>query len=377
MASKYRYVLNFTDIDGLRKHKSFYGKTKKIARDKANAFLRNLDTDPGNKSKAVTFATWAEDWFSLYPEQNNLTDASLKGYDLAIKHLNAYFGKMPIQTIKPTHVRKFFAKFKKPDGTPYSTSMLKKVRNTFSAIMEAACDNGIISHNPVRSYRVTGGKASTPKRAYSLSEAVIFSEYAKHHPDGLGPYILLHTGLRLSEMMGIEPQNDFDFFGGTLTLHQTVTDATGYPQLVQRGKTATALRTILLDPDARDYLPGRLECRQEGFLFRPKATNSRRAYMGPRTWKQNAWRRFIADFAADHPEVPTILPGELRHTWFTLMREVNPDLRVVDLQGGHTLRGLTDGNYSHYTVDWLKANTNFPDYTGAKSNKKVTRNVAE
>jgi integrase len=373
MASKYRYILNYTDLDGIRRQKSFYGKTKRIAREKANQFLQDLNSP--KIERVILFRDWAEEWFRLYPENNGLSAATLNGYELAINHLNNFFGKMPIQAIKPTHVRKFFAKFKKPGGTDYSPSMLRKVRNTFSAIMEAACDNGHIFHNPVRSYRVAGGAQSKPKRAYTIEQARIFSDFAKWHPDGLGAYILLHTGLRPSEMMGIQPAADFDFSQGTMTLRRTITDADGFPEIKGSGKTATALRTVLLDPDSLFFLNNRMDCHREGFLFAPKATNSRRSFMGPRTWAQGPWKRFISDFSAAYPDIPALLPGELRHTWFTLMREVNPDRRVVDLQGGHTLKGLTDSNYSHYTAEWLKENTIFPDYSPTatrKSNIKVT-----
>jgi integrase len=376
MASKYRYVLNYTDLDGIRRQKSFYGKTKRIASERAKQFLQKL-----NESKTehvITFRDWAAEWLNLYPANGNLSTASMNGYELVISHLNDFFGGMPIQSIKPTHVRKFFARFKKPDGTPYSMSMLLKVRNTFSAIMEAACDNGHIFHNPARSYKVVSNKQSKQKRAYTIEQARIFSEYAKGHPDGLGAYILLHTGLRPSEMMGIIPASDFDFSQGSLTLHRTITDADGYPQINTTGKTAAAMRTIFLDPDAFFYLSGRIDCHREGFLFRPKSNRSSQGYMGPRAWSRNRYKRFIADFSQSTPYIPPLLPGELRHTWFTLMREVNLDRRVVDLQGGHSLKGLTDGNYSHYSLEWIKEHTIFPDYPStlkkltAKSNIKVT-----
>lgn len=373
MASKYRYILNYTDLGGIRRQKNFYGKTKRIAREKANKFLQDLNSP--KVERTILFRDWVEEWFKLYPANNGLSAATLNGYELAIGHLNKNFGRMPIQSVKPAHVRQFFAKFKKPDGTSYSPSMLRKVRNTFSAIMEAACDNGHIFHNPVRSYRVTGGAQPKQKRAYTIEQAQIFSEFAKQHPHGLGAYILLHTGLRPSEMMGIQPAADFDFSQGTLTISRTITDADGYPIINPFGKTSDALRTILLDPDAWAYLSANLDCHREGFLFAPTSNRSQRDYMGARTWTRTRWKKIITDFSVAYPGIPALLPGEMRHTWFTLMREVNPDRRVVDLQGGHTLKGLTDANYSHYTIEWLKKNTIFPDYkhlAAPKSSVKVT-----
>ena len=361
MPSKARYTLSYTDLDGARKQKAFYGKTKRIAKNKALEFLKNLK-DQIDNPRPVIFSDWAEKWIDLYPETANLTSASINGYQLAVRHLSEYFGDMPLQSIKAATVRQFFSEFKKPDGSAYSDSMLRKVRNTFSAIMEAACDNELIYHNPVKSYRVKSQKPSRVKRAFTLDQAIVFSEYAKIHPDGLGPYILLHTGIRLSELMGIIPAEDFDFAEGTIQLHRTITDADGVPQLNTKGKTRAALRTILLDPDAKRYLNSRIECHSDDFLFHPISNNKVNPYLAPRTWKRNAWHRFIADFNANYPEILEILPGELRHCWFTLMREVNPDLRVVDLQGGHALQGLTDSNYSHYSLEWLKENTRFPSY---------------
>lgn len=333
MPSKARYTLSYTDLDGARKQKAFYGKTKRIAKNKAAEFLKTLK-DQIDNPRPVIFSDWAEKWIDLYPETDSLTSATINGYQLAVSHLSDYFGNMPLQSIKAATVRQFFSEFKKPDGSAYSDSMLRKVRNTFSAIMEAACDNELIYHNPVKSYRVKSQKTPRIKRAFTLNQAIAFSEYSKIHPDGLGPYILLHTGIRLSELMGIIPAEDFDFNEGTLKLHRTITDADGVPQLNTKGKTRAALRTILLDPDAKRYLNSRVECHSDDFLFHPISNNKVNPYLAPRTWKRNAWRRFITDFRADHPECFEILPGELRHCWFTLMREVNPDLRVVDLQGG-------------------------------------------
>lgn len=348
MPSKCRYMLNYTGLDGARRHKAFYGKTKRIAKRKAEQFLQTVKTQALD---APTFKEWSAEYLHLYIEpRDDITQGTKSTNAKAVSKLNEYFGDALLTEIMPADVI-HFVQTAETDTTPrkpLSAAYVQKLLSIMRQIFNAAIDNGICYRNPARSVRPPKRSARV-KRAYTIEQARIFSRYASKHPDGLLPFIAIHTGLRPSESMGLKP---CDFDGDILTVSRTITydGKHVYDPIINEhsGKTKSALRHIICDPLLIKKIGSlSIPIKEKDFIF---GGVTARAY----DW---TYRRFLRDFCADNPQVPPLTLYELRHTWFTLMQTYNADRRVVDLQGGHSLGNLTDDVYAHYDVDFLRKNT--------------------
>ncbi|MGL4548909.1 hypothetical protein [Eubacterium aggregans] len=53
------------------------------------------------------------------------------------------------------------------------------------------------------------------------------ANFAKSHPYGLGAYLILKTGLRRGELMGLIPSEDFDFANNRIYVQCTVQESGG------------------------------------------------------------------------------------------------------------------------------------------------------
>lgn len=124
--------------DGRRRYKSFYGKSQKEARDKAEAYKRDtaagLYIDPN-----LTFQEWAQKWYEGY--RDSVSPTTYESYGYTLKILVGAFGSRKLGGIKPLDVEQFL-KSLRADGR--SDSYLTKCRGMLYQIMHKAEANDLI-----------------------------------------------------------------------------------------------------------------------------------------------------------------------------------------------------------------------------------------
>lgn len=352
MPSKERFSLSYTSSDGVRKHKDFYGKSKRIAKRKAEQFLKHINDT--SYSSNMLFTVWCDEYMRLYIDTRNLSPNTYTSYVRMIKKIKQGFPKRQISSIRPADIIEWINSVKS-DGknrnqlisSGYAMNLLSFIKSIFNA----AIDNGIVYTNPARSVHPPKRKVRYQRRAYNLEEARIFSNYAAKHPDGLLPFIAIHTGLRPSEIMGLKP-SDFNIKEGVLTVNRVIIydgNHINNPVKKDHGKTKSAMRHIILDDQMIEKID-ELKIPKNEYIFGGVAIQK----------YQYRYKLFQCQLTKSTQLEKRSL-YELRHTWFTLMRAIN-DLRTVDLQGGHQLGSLTDDVYAHYDVDFLKANTHLIEW---------------
>ena len=83
--------------------------------------------------------------------------------------------------------------------------------------------------NPVRNIKYKSTKDTTAKNAYTLQQTEIAKAYAKTHADGLAVYVMLETGVRRSELLGLQ-FSDFDFENRIVSVRRSVVPDTTSPK---------------------------------------------------------------------------------------------------------------------------------------------------
>lgn len=342
MPSKIRKTLTIgrNPITGLPIRKNFCGKTKKEVQEKIDRYKIEMATGHKQDCEIMTFDTWADRWLEVYKE-GSVAEKTYKDYALAIRHLNEYFEKLPLNAITPVMLRNFFK-----SKSHLSQSMVDKLRVTANAIFETAVDNDMCLKNPFRNLGSLKGVPTPEKRHYTKEQAALVSAFAQEHSQGLGVYIILNSGLRRGELMGLTPK-DIDLKNGRLHMCRTVTDD---GKVKDHGKSKSASRVIPLAPSVVAYLKSRPELHGKEALFHGRS----KPFLVPSDWVRYRYTLFTKDLHTAYPDLPILTPHELRHTYGTLLYENGTDLLALKSIMGHSSIEITAKTYIHTSAETLE-----------------------
>ncbi len=175
--------------------------SRKQALEKADAYKLALATNTLTPT-TVTFEQWANNWLTTYKE-GSVRDVTLeRSYKGPLdKHIIPYFGRMRLSEVRPVHVQRFFQA-----KAGYSYSQQHKLKLILSDIFERAMENDLISKNPAKRIKLSKSADDRikAKQAYTYDQAQIFVSFARRHPFGVGPIILIKTGMRLGELLALK-----------------------------------------------------------------------------------------------------------------------------------------------------------------------------
>ncbi|MEA5004132.1 MAG: tyrosine-type recombinase/integrase [Christensenella sp.] len=363
MPSKARVTLTIghDPITGEAIRKVFCGRTKKEARKLRDQYKIEAATGRPQEYTINTFESWAWEWLNIYVD-GTVEHTTYRGYELCINHLIEDFGPRPLNTITPVMVQAFFKKKR-----TLSQSMVDKLRITLNAIMETAVDNDKAIKNPMRNLGPFKGREKEQRHVYNAQQAEIVADFAKSHPFGLGVYLILKTGLRRGELMGLIPSEDFDFANNRIYVQRTVQESGGKVNVKDRLKNEEKLRVVPVEPAAMSVLNRDIRCHQAGFLFKSR----RGGVMAPGSWSKNRYAPFLVDldkFVAvqklDNPTFPTIphlTPHELRHTYGTLLFKAGNDPYTVQRIMGHKNQEVTMDIYVHDGIEDVESRVVWPE----------------
>lgn len=230
--------------DGTRRYKSFYGKSQKEAKDKAETHKREIAAglyiDPN-----LTFLEWAQKWYDGY--QDSVSPTTYESYGYTLKILIGAFGPRKLNTIKALDVEDFLKKLR-VDGK--SDSYLTKCRGMLYQIMHKAEANDLIHKNPVRFAEKMKSKGPVKrKEAFTQEEVQILMEQLPQDRTGHTIRLMLATGMRTQEVLALEPQH-IELDGSCIHIRQAVNMVKGKPH-IGPPKTATSVRDVPVPPNMR------------------------------------------------------------------------------------------------------------------------------
>ena len=187
------------DMHGKRIQKSFYGKTKSEAREKAEEYKRQYAIGETVKSN-VTFIEWVEKWLTTYKKDSIKSSTYSTKYKSFLEaHLKPYFKNVKMANISPIDIQNFInlkSNFVKDTQKRYITIL--------KAIFDSAIENNIIYKNPVKKISVKSESIKKKKRTYTQNKADKIIEFAKNHKYGASIIVLLKTGLRRGELLALK-----------------------------------------------------------------------------------------------------------------------------------------------------------------------------
>lgn len=204
------------------------------------------DTHPVTVDSDMTVDEWYKFWVD-----NIICDRApntIRNYkDRYVKNIYPVIGKMKLSELKPMYCKMVFNQM---TGN-YAGSTIRQTYIALGTMLRSAVENGLISKHPMDGVRfITPVKAKGDINVLTVDEQMLFVEAAKRSHHCRVYMLILETGLRTGELIGLT-FDDIDWELHTLSVKRTLEyrHSTG----VWRAgppKTKTSYRTIPLSDRA-------------------------------------------------------------------------------------------------------------------------------
>lgn len=160
-----------------------------------------------NASGDMTVTAWFEYWIDNI-KGNSIRSNTRRNYiERFEKNIKGCIGRMLLSEVKPMHCQNVLNQMK----NDYKTSTIEQTRIALCCMFASAVDNDLIHKNPVtKSVKSNIGKEPKTVRALTLEEQRKFLEVAKKCSNYNAYALILQTGLRIGELMGLK-WSDVDF----------------------------------------------------------------------------------------------------------------------------------------------------------------------
>ena len=334
-------MLDLGYIDGKRKRKAIYGKTRKEVSDRLDEERRKLRAGINIAGPKVTTSQWLERWLRDVAKPN-VRPSTFKSYrDLLEDHVIPVVGRIPLERLSPADVRHVMSACTATGAAPRTVHHVRAVLR--NALRQAERD-GLVQRN-------AAALAEPPRiepqemKAFTPEQARSFQQTIKGDPLEALYLVTLDTGLRQGEALGLRWQ-DVDLDAGTITVRYALQRVEGKLVLVEP-KSQTSRRKV--QPGAvamrslREHHARQTE-EQERVTWLPFGLVFTGAHGHPLDGVA-VTKRFQAILKA--AGLPRMRFHDLRHSSATLLLCQGIAARVVMERLGHSNITLTLNTYSH------------------------------
>ncbi len=318
-------------------------------------------------TSTVTVDTWFNYWYdNLIVDLSPNTRRNYK--ERYEKNIQPTIGKMCISDVKPMHCKMILNNMM----DDYAGSTIRQAYIAMGTMFRAAVINDVISKHPMDGVRYTKPvRAASDHRVLSVEEQRKFLEAAKSSHNYYQYALILETGLRTGEMIGLT-WDAVDLENRTLTVNKTLEFR--HNQHVWRAgppKTQTSYRTIPLTTQAYNLLLELREMRKTQRL--PEKLEQTLTYTDRRTgqtaslvMRDLVFINFRTGLPAKNSSydthlyklcekagIPPFCMHTLRHTYATRAIERGVQPKVLQKLLGHASIQTTMDTYVHVTDDSL------------------------
>ena len=324
--------IRVTDWTGNTVHKKKRGfKTKREALQWEQDFLQQATGSLG-----MTF----QDFIKLYIQdmEKRLKPSTLanKRYLIDLK-ITPFFGKMPLNGIKPTDIRRWqneLTSYRDENGKPYSGTYLKTINNQITAIFNYAVRYYGLKENPCHKAGGMGKKNAEEMLFWTKDEFLKFIDAIKDRPAPYAVFMTLYyTGIREGELLALTPA-DVDFEKQTIRISKSYQHIDGKDQITSpktpKSNRTVTIPTVLCDC-LKDYMSRCYELRPEDRLF---------------PYDKHSLYKEIKQ-GSKQAGVKKIRVHDLRHSHAAALIEMNVAPKLLQERLGHERIQTTLDTYGH------------------------------
>ncbi len=324
--------IRVTDWTGKTIHKKKRGfATKKEALQWERDFISQ-----STGSLGMNFGDFIELYVRAMEHRLKHSTVASKKWLINLK-VTPFFKKIPLNEIKPTHVRQWqnsLTSYRDESGKPYSQTYLKCINNQLTAIFNYAVKYYGLKENPCHKAGRMGKKHADEMLFWTRQEFQTFIEVMKDRPASYAVFMTLYfTGIREGELLALTP-SDIDFEKKTLTVNKSY-QRLGKEDIITTPKTPKSIRTIPI-PD------GLCNCLQEYMSHCYRLQKDDRLF--PYT-KSFLYHEMEYDCKASG--VKRIRVHDIRHSHASLLVEMGFSPLLIAERLGHEKVQTTMDTYSH------------------------------
>ena len=283
------------------------------------------------------------------------------GYKTVVNILSTKpFSQLAIKDVRCSTARDFIKDLQKKDKRSYSS--IHSIRGVLRPSFAMAVEDDFIRKNPFNfelakvliNDSITR-EAISKAQMRKLLEFVKADKHFSKYYDGI--YILFHTGLRISEFVGLTV-NDLDMENRVINVNHQLQRKSDGTKYIESTKTKSGTRTLPMENDVFECFQRILANRKppevepvidgySGFLYFDK---------DERPMVAMHWEKYFQHIVEKHnkiykDELPKITPHVCRHTYCTnkAMNGMSP--KTLQYLMGHSEIGVTMNTYTHLGLE--------------------------
>ena len=363
-----RYMFKYKDHYGQTKYvyswrldrndKTPAGKQKELSlREKERQIEADLFDQIVPQGGGMTVLELVQKYISLKTGIRHNTEAN---YNFVINILKKEeFGNRRIDKVKLSDAKGWLIKLQK-DGRGYSS--IKTVRGVVRPAFQMAADDDLIRKNPFDFQLATVVvNDSVTREAITRKQQRAFLEFVKNDTHFCqyyeGIYILFHTGMRISEFVGLTV-SDIDFTNRKINVDHQLQRTRSMKYVIEKTKTTGGVRQIPMTDDVyqcfKTILANRKAPKIEpmidgytGFLYLDKNNNPLVALH---------WEKYFQHIREKYNSIykvqlPKITPHVCRHTFCSNMAKSGMNPKTLQYIMGHSDIGVTLNTYTHLNFE--------------------------
>lgn len=296
----------------------------------------------------IKFSVLVEEFYNLEKDRVKLT--TFTGYKYQIdKHILPIFNGYSLKLINRKIVEQWYRYVSNLD---YSYTYKNKLLTRLQKIFEFANDRYDYKNRDVKMLPLFKKQPGEQKRTATIYTEEMFTHYisfAKNIYEETLFKTLFYTGMRIGELRGLK-WIDFDSNSNTITIERQITSKVkGMGPLVLTPKSESSNRNIHIPKILTEQLLRWKKLRKEF----PGYDKSWQIF-GDRGYASETSIRRIANRLAADSKLPQIKLHDFRHSYTTMLRNMNVDPIIVTEQAGHSSVQITLDIYTHVTSEEKK-----------------------
>ena len=265
------------------------------------------------------------------------------------------FGNRRIDKVKLSDAKAWLIKLQK-DGRGYSS--IKTVRGVVRPAFQMAADDDLIRKNPFDFQMATvvvndsvTREAITRKQEQDFLEFIRNDRHFCKYYDGI--YILFHTGMRISEFVGLTV-SDIDMENRKINISHQLQRKRNMEYIIEETKTVGGVRQIPMTEEVYGCFQRILAARRP-----PKVEPMVDGYTGFLYLDKNGmpmvalhWEKYFQHICQKYNSIykvqlPKITPHVCRHTFCSNMAKSGMNPKTLQYIMGHSDIGVTLNTYTH------------------------------
>lgn len=314
------------------KGKEFYGDTPREAQAKREEYKRLLEAGIKAEEAGITVRQYASRWVLTHK-----ASVSDKCYNDYVKQLNAMveiIGDKRLMDVTPDDIKGIFS----THYLNYSASTIKRARQLYISMFDAAIESGYARVNPCRS------KHAQPHKGTAGTHRVI-TEYERKlihttpHRFRTGAMVMLYAGLRRGEALALQ-LSDIDQTNQIIHVTKAIRYDSNQP-IIDAPKTKTSVRDVPLLEELANALP------KDGDYIMTSADGLPCTEIAFR----RGWNSYMTALSARAGRTINIRPHDLRHSYCTMLRDAGVEMKLAMQWMGHADEKMILRIYDHITID--------------------------